>query len=85
MTVEVKMLHTPGCKACEKSRKTIEAVQEDYDFTFKDVDLTDNPELAAEYQVMSAPGIVIDGELEFQGGVTEKKLRNKLDEVGAEG
>lgn len=74
------MLKTPGCGACKKSRHAIEAVQEDYDFAFEVIDLTDQPELAQEYSVMSAPGIVIDGELVFQGGVTEKQLRVELDE-----
>jgi len=36
---------------------------------------------AAEYMLMSAPGIVINNKLEFTGGVTEEQLRAKLNEL----
>lgn len=78
--IEVTLLKTPGCEACKRSRQTIEAVQEEYDFSFAVIDLTEQPELAQEYPVMSAPGIVIDGELVFQGGVSKQELREALDE-----
>jgi glutaredoxin len=80
MTVEIVMLHTPGCRSCEQARHTIESVAEDFPVEFKEKDLTEHPELAAEHNVMSAPGIVIDGELVFQGGVSENELREELDE-----
>lgn len=80
MAIEVTMLHTPGCKSCAKARTVIQRVADDYDITFEAVDLTENPEIAAEYRVMSAPGIVMDGELVFQGGVSEAELRAALDE-----
>jgi len=75
------MLKTPGCKRCDSSRNAIEAVMEDYDIDFEEIDLTEEPEYAQEYQVMAAPGIIIDGEKAFQGGVTEEQLRTKLDEL----
>lgn len=81
MTVEVKMLKTPGCGACKKSRKTVEKVSEDFDIDFEVIDLTENPEYAQQYRVMSAPGIVIDGEKVFEGGVKEKELRQKLESL----
>lgn len=74
------MLKTSGCGACRKARHAIEAVQEEYSFTFEVIDLTEQPELAQEYNVMSAPGILIDGDLVFQGSVTEKQLRAELEE-----
>lgn len=76
----VKMLKTPGCKSCETSRQVIESLQDELDFTFEVIDLTERPELAQEYRVMAAPGIVIDGELVFQGGVSEHELREKLED-----
>ncbi|MDY6778880.1 MAG: thioredoxin family protein [Candidatus Nanohaloarchaea archaeon] len=75
----VKMLKTPGCKSCERSREVIKSLQDEFDFVFEEIDLTERPELAQEYQVMAAPGIVIDGELVFQGGVSEQELRDELE------
>lgn len=83
--IEVTMLHTPGCKSCEKARRTIETVAEEYPVEFEEKDLTENPELAAEYSVMTAPGIVVDGELVFQGGVSEQELRDELDKRTGDG
>lgn len=79
MTVDIQMLYTPGCRGCAKARNVLDAVQKDYDINVTEADLTERPELAQEYGVMTAPGIVIDGELAFQGGVTEKQLRQALD------
>lgn len=81
MTIEILMLKTPGCKSCASSRNAIEAVMDDYDIDFEEIDLTEEPEYAQEYQVMAAPGIVINGEKAFQGGISEKQLRNKLDTI----
>lgn len=80
MAIKIKLLKTPGCGACEKSKKAIEKVSEDFDIDFDEIDLTEEPEYAREYRVMTAPGILIDGEKEFEGGVTEKQLKEKLEE-----
>lgn len=42
------------------------------------VDITKKPEILKKYPIMSAPGIVINGKLEFIGVPDEKKLREKL-------
>lgn len=34
--------------------------------------------LAQKYGIMASPGIIIDGKLAFQGGATEKQLRDAL-------
>lgn len=42
------------------------------------IDITKNPEILLKYQVMSAPGIVIDEKLEFTGVPNEEELKKKL-------
>ncbi|MFB6158633.1 MAG: thioredoxin family protein [Candidatus Nanohalobium sp.] len=81
MSFEIKMLKTPSCGACKKSRKAIEKVSEEFDIDLEIIDLTENPEYAQKYKVMAAPGIIIDGEKQFEGGVKPKELRKKLEEL----
>lgn len=80
--MEMLILSTPGCAHCASAKKAAEAIKTDYpDLQIKEIDLIDEPEYAMQYSVMTAPGIVINGKLEFTGGVTENQLRKKLDEV----
>lgn len=44
------------------------------------INLTEHPEYAQKYDVMAAPGIIINEKKVFQGGVTEAELRAALDE-----
>ena len=42
------------------------------------IDITKNPKILERYQVMSAPGIVIDEKLEFTGVPSKDELKKKL-------
>ncbi len=78
---KVEVLTAPGCAHCMKAKKYLEELQENYDFELEIKDLTENPQLAQEYDIMTSPGIVIDGEVAFQGGVKKESLKRKLEKV----
>ena len=45
------------------------------------IDVIETPEAAQKYMLMSAPGVVVNGKLEFVGGVKEEALRKKIEEL----
>jgi predicted thioredoxin/glutaredoxin len=47
----------------------------------QELDLLEQPELAAEYGIWSTPALMINGELAFTGTVKESDLREKLSAV----
>ena len=78
--VKVQILSTPGCTKCAAVISLFKRIQEDSpDLVLEEIDVTEHPEVASRYMLMAAPGIVIDGKLEFVGGVPkEEQLRAKL-------
>lgn len=81
--IKVELLTMPGCTHCAAAIKTIERIKGDFpEMTVEIVDVTENPEAAQKYMLMSAPGIVINGKLEFTGGIAEETLRKRLKEIG---
>ncbi len=82
--MKIDFLTMPGCSHCAHVRAVLEKVKPDFpDLDLVEHDVTKEPELAAQYMLMSAPGVVIDGELVFTGGLDETKLREHLE--GLEG
>lgn len=47
----------------------------------EEVDITEHPDVAVKYRVMSTPAIAINGRLEFLGVPKEEALRAKLREA----
>lgn len=77
---KIDLLTMPGCSHCAHAKQVLDKVAPDYsDLEVVIHDITEEPELAGQYMLMTAPGIVIDGELVFTGGVDEVKLREYLD------
>ena len=80
MAKKVLILDTPGCASCKYAEELIDRIKKEgnikIDVEVKDI--TKHPELLQKYPIMSAPGIVIDGKLEFTGRPSEKKLREAL-------
>lgn len=72
--VKVQILTTPGCSSCIKVEKMLDEMKIKYQV----IDITKNPKIVEKYHVMSAPGIVINGKLEFQGVPSKKELKEKL-------
>ncbi len=70
---KVQILTTPGCSGCAQVEKMLDEMKVKY----KIIDITKNPKILQKYQVLSAPGIVINGKLEFQGVPSKEKLKKK--------
>lgn len=76
---DVQFITMPGCVQCAKAKAVIERVNPDFpDMRVTYIDATERPDLIQKYKIMSAPGIIIDGELAFTGGVSEAALRERL-------
>lgn len=80
--INIELLTMPGCVHCAAAKETVERVKGDYpEMKVEIIDVTEKPEASAKYMLMSAPGVVINGKLEFTGGVDEGALRNILDKL----
>ncbi|MFQ6020655.1 MAG: glutaredoxin family protein [Candidatus Aenigmatarchaeota archaeon] len=71
---KVMILTTPGCASCETVKNMLDKMKVKYEV----INITKNPEILKKYPIMTAPGIVINGKLEFQGVPKEEELRKKL-------
>lgn len=47
-------------------------------YKYSVIDVTEKPEYLKKYPIFTAPGIVIDGKLEFAGVPKKEKLSEKL-------
>ncbi len=80
--IQVKLLFTEQCSGCEKAAKLLERLKPEFHkLHVERVNLLDHPEEAPRYGLLATPGIVINGKLEFAGGVKEKDLRRKLEQL----
>lgn len=80
-STDVQVLSTPGCVGCEPTKSTVARVLEDYPgLTWEEIDVTEHPEVAVHYRMMSAPAVVIGDELAFTTVPKEAALRTKLTE-----
>lgn len=80
---KIEILSAPGCSKCEEAKQKIERLLENFKADFSDVqvetiDVTEHPEAAIKYRVLSTPAIAIDGKLEFTGVPKEEALMRKL-------
>lgn len=72
--MKIQILTTPGCSSCAKVEKILDEMKVKYNV----IDVTKNPAILQKYQIMSAPGIVINGKLEFTGVPSKEELKKKL-------
>ena len=72
--VSVQILTTPGCSSCKK----VEIMLDELGVKYNVIDITKKPELVQKYNFMTAPGVVINGKLEFSGVPSKKVLAEKL-------
>lgn len=81
--VEIEILTAPLCHGCEAAKRIVskvieEAESEGLEVSLKITDITEAPEKVVEYGILSAPGIAIDGELQFTKVPKIQELREKL-------
>lgn len=72
--MKVRILTTPGCSGCAKVEKMLDELRVKYQV----IDVTKNPKILEKYPIMTAPGIVINGKLEFTGVPNKEELKKKL-------
>lgn len=71
---KIQILTTPGCGGCATVEKMLDKIKVKYTV----IDVTKKPEILKKYPVMEAPGIVINGKLEFTGVPKEDDLKKKV-------
>jgi glutaredoxin len=80
--IEVLFLTVPNCVQCAKAKTVIEKVQPDFpEMKVMYLDVTRQPEILQTYPVMSSPGIVVNGKLEYTGGLDESAFRALLNKL----
>lgn len=72
--MKIEVLTTSDCANCE----IIEKMLDESGLEYSVIDITEKPDYLLKYPIFTAPGIVIDGQLEFTGSPKKKKLFEKL-------
>jgi len=72
--MKVEILTTPDCSNCSVVERMLDEIGVSYDV----IDVTEKPEYLQKYPIFTAPGVVIDGKLEFTGIPKKEKLIEKL-------
>lgn len=72
--MKVEILTTPNCSQCSVVEKILDEMEIPYDV----IDVTEKPEYLEKYPIYTAPGIVINGKLEFTGVPKKQELIEKL-------
>ncbi len=72
--MKVEILTTPNCSNCS----VVERMLDDLKIPYEVIDVTEKPEYLQKYPIFTAPGIVINGKLEFTGVPKKKELSEKL-------
>lgn len=75
MSHKIEILTTPSCGNC----KVVENILKEMNISYDIIDVTDKPEYLVKYPIFTAPGIVIDGKLEFTGIPKKQELLERLD------
>ena len=72
--MNVQVLTTPGCSNCNVLEKMLDQLGIKYDL----IDITEKPEYLEKYPIFMAPGLVIEGKLEFTGIPKKADLEKKF-------
>jgi len=71
---KVQILTTPDCANCS----VVERMLDEMNIPYEVIDVTEKPEYLQKYPIFTAPGVVIDGKLEFTGVPKKQELEQKL-------
>lgn len=72
--MKVQVLTTPGCSNCIVLEKMLKEIGIKYEL----IDVTEKPEYLEKYPIFTAPGLVIDENLEFTGIPKYNELKERI-------
>jgi len=72
--MKVEILTTPDCSNCSVVERMLDEMKVSYEV----IDVTEKPEYLKKYPIYTAPGVVINGKLEFTGVPKKEELVEKL-------
>jgi len=72
--MKVEILTAPGCTNCS----VVEQMLDEMKISYKVIDVTENSEYLEKYPIFTAPGIVVNGKLEFSGIPKKHELEKML-------
>ncbi|HSB57774.1 MAG TPA: thioredoxin family protein [Nitrosopumilaceae archaeon] len=72
--MKVEILTTPDCTNCSM----LEKILDDLKISYEIIDVTEKPEYLKKYPIYTAPGLVLNGKLEFTGIPKREKIIEKL-------
>lgn len=78
---KIILVTSTDCSQCEKVKKIMEEIKRDFpQLQIKEIDMTTEKgmQLVQKYQIMSSPGVIINGKLFSVGGADKSKLIKKL-------
>ena len=68
--MKVEILTAPDCTNCSM----LERMLNDIGVSYEKIDVTEKPEYLKKYPIYTAPGLVLNGKLEFTGVPKKEKL-----------
>jgi glutaredoxin len=74
---EVVVYHAAGCHLCDRAREVVGELQRELGFALREVDVTGDPALEAEYREW-LPVVEIDGRRRFTYHVQPDALRRAV-------
>ncbi len=77
--MKVEILTTPDCSNCS----VVERMFDEMKVSYEVIDVTKKPEYLKKYPIFTAPGVVINGKLEFTGVPKKEKLLEKLKTINS--
>ena len=77
MSPKIEILTTPSCGTC----KVVENILDELNMSYDIIDVTEKPDYLRRYPIFTAPGIVIDGKLEFIGVPKKQELLEKINSI----
>lgn len=84
--IHIELLKSPGCAACmeaeAKVKRLLEWAQKNFsDVHVEEVDITEQPKIAAKYGLLGGPAIAINGKLEFRSVPKEKDFQKRIQKL----
>jgi glutaredoxin len=76
-TVQIDIYSRPGCHLCDEAKAVIERVQQRCPFTFRIINIDEDPVLVAAYGT-EIPVVFINGNRAFKYHVDEVQLEKKV-------